>query len=125
MKIDIPRFFLKNNEIKEKDLLSKDIEELMLLKDEEHDFLSINIPILVAIWIALLPVKDLWNWWGILFYYLLWIIISFYIIEVNEISKKNMKVYNEVIGEKLKEQEKENDEYKKEILKYMEKLCTK
>lgn len=125
MKIDIPRFFLKNNEIKEKDLLSKDIEELMLLKDEEHDFLSINIPILVAIWIALLPVKDLWNWWGILFYYLLWIIISFYIIEVNEISKKNMKVYNEVISEKLKEQKKENDEYKKEILKYMEKLCTK
>jgi hypothetical protein len=58
MKSRILKFLQKNDTVKEKDLEDKNLEELMLLKDKEHDFLSINIPILVAIWIASLPVKD-------------------------------------------------------------------
>lgn len=119
MKIWIPKFLLKNAIVEEKNLTNKSLDELLVLKDEEHDFLSINIPILVAIWIAILPIKDLWNWRTLLIYYLIWIIISFYIIEVNEVAKKNMKLYNKVISKKMKEQRDREEEYKKEISSYL------
>ncbi len=122
MKSVLLKFFKKNDIVKEKDLMNKDIEELMILKDAEHDFLAINIPILVAIWIASLPVKDSWQLTVTLLYYLLWMAFSFYVIEVNEISKKNMKVYNKVITKKLREQKNENDEYKKEIAEYLKEI---
>lgn len=119
MKIWIPKFLLKNAIVEEKILTNKSLDELLVLKDEEHDFLSINIPILVAIWIAILPIKDLWNWRTLLIYYLIWIIISFYIIEVNEVTKKNMKIYNKVISNKMKEQRDMEEDYKKEISGYL------
>ncbi len=122
MKSRILKFLQKNDTVKEKDLEDKNLEELMLLKDKEHDFLSINIPILVAIWIASLPVKDSWHRLITLLYYLAWAAFSFYVIEVNEISKKNMKVYNKVITKKLREQKNENDEYKKEIAEYLKEI---
>lgn len=76
----------------------------------------------MAIRIAIIPIKDLWNWRVLLFYYLVWVIISLYVIEVNEIAKNNMKTYNKVISKKMEEQRNEDEKYKKEISNYLKNI---
>lgn len=125
MNIKCPKWLQKNDIVEEKDLINKSLDELILLKDEEHDFLSINIPILAAIWIALLPMKNSWNWRILFCYYLARAVMSFYVIEVNEIAKKNMKTYNKVISRKMKEQKDKDEVYKKLISNYLQKIGEK
>ena len=46
----IKKFFFITNEkvVNEDSLKNKSLEELITLKDEEHDFLSINIPMIIS-----------------------------------------------------------------------------
>lgn len=106
----------KKKPINEKFLKNKSIDELQLSKQAEHDFLSLNIPIII------------WTLWAISFfdniYRKYWLLFVLFITLVNiwvaiEEIKENIKIYDKVIKRKLKAQRKNEEEYKKDIIKYL------
>ena len=100
----------------EKKLKNKSLNELILLKESERDYLSLNIPIALGILWAMTILDDFW-WksWCVFFLLIVWVNIAVALEE----KKENIKIYNKFINKELKKKEKSEEKYKKEILKYL------
>lgn len=107
------------NSVSEKDLDNKSLNELLLLKESERDYLSLNVPTALAIiWLMFIFDDFLWKLW---FFILLIIVLVNLAIAVEE-KKENISIYNKVINKKLKEKESKEEKYKKEISSYLKSI---
>lgn len=107
--------------IYEKNLKNKSLDELLILKESERDYLSLNIPIILGILWAMTTINDFK--WKLCFIFLLAIIWVNIAVALEE-KKENIKIYNKVISKKLKEKREDEEKYQKEILDYL-KLISK
>lgn len=119
-------------EVKEKDLINKSLETLIMLKDNEHDYFSVNIPIVVSwLWIIISVYTTIssrmhsWTYnksrsWGYTIISIAFIVrlIRFcYVADKNNtIINNNIKIYNEEIFKRLEKKEKSEKKYKNEVL---------
>ncbi len=110
------RNLYKRKPVYEKDLKNKTLDELILLKESEHDYLSLNIPIALGILWAMTVLDHFW-WksWFVFFLLIVWVNIAVALEE----KKENIKIYNKFINKEFKKKEKSEEKYKKEILKYL------
>lgn len=99
-----------------KDLKNKSLEELLLLKDSERDFLSLNVPIVLWIFWVIFIFDDFL--WKISFFILFLIALVNLTVAVEE-KKENIKIYDKLISKKMQEQKRKEEKHKKEILKYL------
>lgn len=114
-------YITDKKDIKEEELENKSLEDLLTEKDSEHDFISINIPIIFScVWIiisAMLSIRPeiwiqhpkLWSW---TFAFLMFIFIRVLVILINIVKEhntisKNIKIYNKEIFKRLEKHEKE------------------
>jgi len=103
----------------EKDLKNKSLDELILLKESERDYLSLNIPIVLGILWTMTVLDDFW-WksWFIFLLIIVWVNVAVALQE----KKENTKIYNKIINQKLKEKREDDKKYQKEILKYLKNI---
>ena len=134
----IKKFFFITNEkvVNENSLKNKSLEELITLKDEEHDFLSINIPMIISgFWIMISAILSMnpkiWEQYPqvpkCISWILIWFIIRMYIILRNitkerEIIKQNLKIYDKEIFKRLRQYKKDDDEYKEKITDILDEI---
>lgn len=114
----------KTNPVDEKELEKKSLDELVLEKEEQLNYFNTDIPIMVTIWVALFTYQYS-IWYGIWITLLVCVIIEWYIVAVRNTTVENIKKYDKVILEKMKEERKENEKYRKEVLKYLKKTAEK
>lgn len=92
---------------------------MILLKDAEHDYLSLNVPTaLWILWIIFIFDNFLWKFC----FFVLFIVVLVNLAVAFEEKKENIKVYDKVINKKLKDQNEKNDRYQKEILRYLKNI---
>lgn len=119
-------------EVKEKDLINKSLETLIMLKDNEHDYFSVNIPIVVSwLWIIISVYTTIssrmhswtynksrsWAYTIISIAFIVRLIRFCYVADKNNtIINNNIKIYNEEIFKRLEKKEKSEKEYKNEVL---------
>ena len=126
---------MAKNEIKREDLIDKNLEELILSRDEQHDYLSINIPVIIScLWViisiifAINPqIRELYP--KIVFYLIIIIIFTIFILITLKITRNrweqvenNLKIYDKVILEKIEEYKKSEQDFKDNVLKAFDKL---
>ena len=105
--------------IHKKNLKNKSIDEIKFLKEEAHDYLTNNIPeILTIFWLVLtiniLRIKFI--------FIILLIIVGVNIWVAQEEKENNIKIYNEILSEKLKEKKDDEKKYQNDILKYLKRI---
>ena len=130
---------MSKKELTEEDLKNKSLEELILLKDEEHDFLSINIPIIVSC-LGIIASVDLtlnpqiWEQyprapicvWGMLIIFIILLSLTLRAIsKKHKKVKKNLRIYDKVILKKLKELRKSDEEFKNRVINSLEEIQKK
>lgn len=105
--------------VHEKNLKNKSLDELTLLKESEHDYLSLNIPIVLGSLWAMTVLDDLWrkSWFTFLLL-IVWVNVAVALQE----KKENIKIYDKVIIKKLKEKREDDKKYQKEILKSLKNI---
>ena len=106
--------------ISENDLKNKSLDELILMKESERDFLSINIPIVIGILWIMFSINDVI--WKVCMLVVL-VIFSVNIWVAHEEKKKNIETYNKVILEKTEEKNMKEEKYRKEIASYLKEIC--
>lgn len=127
--------FNYKKEVKEKDLENKSLKTLIMLKDNEHDYFSVNIPIMISwLWIIISVYTTvssrMHSWKYNIFWSRAYTIISIAFIarlirfwyvsnKQNNIINKNITVYNKIIQEKLGKEEQDKKEYEAKILEYL------
>jgi membrane protein insertase Oxa1/YidC/SpoIIIJ len=111
---------------------------LIMLKDNEHDYFSINIPIIVSwLWIIISVYTTIssrmhswtynksrsWAYTIISVAFIARLIRFKYVADKNNtIINNNIKIYNKVIFEKLEEKEKSEKEYKEKITNLLDEI---
>lgn len=113
------RLFYKKRPAIEENLKKESLNDLILLKETERDYLSLNVPIALGILWAMTVLDDFW--WKLCFIFLLLIVWVNIAVALEE-KKENIKIYDKLISKKMKEQEDKDEKYKKEMLKYLEKI---
>lgn len=127
--------FNYKKEVKEEDLENKSLKTLIMLKDNEHDYFSVNIPIIISwLWIIISVYTTIssrmhsWTYnksrsWAYTIISVAFIIrlIRFWYVsnKQNNIINKNITVYNKIIQEKIEKEEKAKKEYEAKILEYL------
>lgn len=126
---------MAKNEIKREKLINKSLEELILSRDEQHDYLSINIPVIIScLWViisiifAINPqIRDQYP--KIAFYWIMITIFTIFIFITLKITKNkweqvenNLKIYDKVILEKIEEYKKAEQDYKDNVMKTLDEL---
>lgn len=126
---------MAKNEIKREDLIDKNLEELILSRDEQHDYLSINIPVIIScLWViisiifAINPqIRE--SYPKIVFYWIMIIIFTIFIFIALKITRNkweqvenNLKIYDKVILEKIEEYKKAEQDYKDNVIKTLDEL---
>ena len=102
--------------IYEKNLKNKSLDKLLLLKESERDFLSLNVPIVLWIfWVIFIFDNFLWK----ISFFILFLIALVNLTVAVEEKKENIRIYDKLISKKMKDQERKEENYKKEILKYL------
>jgi len=129
---------MAKNEIKREDLIDKNLEELILSRDEQHDYLSINIPVIIScLWViisiifAINPqIRE--SYPKIVFYWIMIIIFTIFIFIALKITRNkweqvenNLKIYDKVILEKIEEYKKAEQDYKDNVMKTLDELKSK
>lgn len=113
------RLFYKKRPAIEEDLKKESLNDLIFLKETERDYLSSNVSIVLGIFWVMFVFDD--SLWKIAFFILFLIALVNLTVAVEE-KKENIKIYNKLISKKMKEQERKEEKYKKEMLKYLEKI---
>ncbi len=106
----------KKNPVYEKDIKDKSVNKLIILKESEHDYLSINIPL--ALW--LLWILTLFN--NIVFKIIIIVVLIIICVNISVAFKEkreNIEIYNKVILKKMKEHDKKEEKFKKDVLQYL------
>ena len=130
---------MSKEKLTEEDLKNKSLEELILWKNKEHDFLSINFPVIVScLWIIMSIILTLnpqiWEKYPYASIYgsliLFWLIIlmriiSRIIVDRHEIAEKNTKIYDKEIFKRLKEFKESDDEFKHQVINSLEDINEK
>lgn len=111
--------FYEKRPVFEKDLKKESLDNLISLKEAERDYFSLNIPLALGIFSVIFIFDDFL--WKISFFALFLIVLVNLAVAIEE-KKENIKIYDKVINEKLKEQKRKEEKYKKEILKYLKKI---
>ncbi len=102
--------------VSEKDINKMSLNDLMLKKESERDYLYAGIPIILTLLWVIASIDNLWR--DSLFIVLL-VIVSVNLTVAVEEKKENIKIYDKLISKKMKEQEDKDEKYKKEMLKYL------
>ena len=105
--------------ILEDDLKNKSLDELILMKESERDFLSINIPIVIGILWIMFSINDVV--WKVCMLVIL-VIFAVNIWAAHEDKKKNIEIYNKIILKKTEEKNKKEEKYRKEISNYLRRI---
>lgn len=105
--------------VSEKELKHKSLDELILLKESERDFLSIKIPIIIGILWVMLSINNAF-WRGCMIVVLVVSVVNIWV--AHEDKKKNIEIYNKVILEKTEEKNKKEEKYRKEISSYLNEI---
>lgn len=114
------RLFYKKRPAIEEDLKKESLNNLIFLKETERDYLSSNVTIALGIFWVIFIFDDFL--WKISFFILFLIALVNLTVAVEE-KKENIKIYDKVINEKLKEQERKEEKYKKETIRYLKKIA--
>lgn len=109
----------KKRPIDENILKDKSIDEINFLKESEHDFLSFNIPAVLAIFWLILTInvpriKAI--------FIILLVIVSVNIAIAHEETENNIIIYNKILWEKLNKQKEDDEKYRKKILNYLKNI---
>jgi len=123
-------------EVKESDLKDKPLQYLIIAKEYEHDYYGSKLPLFFAwLWIIIsvyITVQSKYNscevtdpifakvfpWVTLLF--IIRLIKSFSDLKKNSnITNNNLKIYDKIIEEKIKKEEKVKKEYETKILEYL------
>lgn len=133
--------FNYKKEVKENDLKNKSLETLIMLKDNERDYFSINVPIIVSwLWIIISVYTTIssrmhswtynifWSWaYSVISIAFICRLIRFWYVsnKQNNIINKNITVYNKIIQEKIEKEEKVKKKYQSKIEKYLKEINEK
>jgi len=133
--------FNYKKEVKEKDLENKSLKTLIMLKDNEHDYFSVNIPIIISwLWIIISVYTTvssrMHSWKYNTFWSRVYTIISIAFIarlirfkyvadKQNNIINQNITVYNKIIQEKIEKEEQDKKEYENRIVNYLKEINEK
>lgn len=127
------------NEVKESDLKDKPLQYLIIAKENEHDYYGSKLPIFFTwLWIVVsvyIAVQSKYNSWEatnpILAKIFPWVALLFIIRLIkllndleknNRITDNNLKVYDKIIEEKIKKEDKANKEYKDKKIALLEEI---
>lgn len=129
---------MAKNEIKREDLIDKNLEELILSRDEQHDYLSINIPVIIScLWVIISIIFAINSqirepYPKIVFYWIMITIFTIFIFIALKITRKrweqvenNLKIYDKVILEKIEELKESEQDFKNNVLKAFDELKSK
>jgi len=110
------RLFYKKRPVFEKDLKKESLDNLISLKEAERDYLSSNVTIVLWIfWVIFIFDNFLWK----ISFFILFLIALVNLTVAVEEKKENIRIYDKLISKKMKDQERKEENYKKEILKYL------
>lgn len=122
-------YITDKKDIREEELENKSLEDLLTEKDSEHDFISINIPIIFScVWImisAMLSIKPeiriqypklrFRTFIFIMFTFIRILVILINIVKEHNTISKNIKIYDKEIFKRLEKHEKKKIALLKEI----------
>lgn len=126
-------------EIKESDLKDKPLQYLIIAKQNEHDYYGSKLPIfftwlwiVVSVYISVQSKYNSWEvtntifskifpWVALLFIIWLWKLLND-LEKNNRITDNNLKIYDKIIKEKIKKEDKAKKEYETKIIDYLEKI---
>ena len=133
--------FNYKKEVKEKDLENKTLKTLIMLKDNEHDYFSVNVPIIISwLWIIISVYTTvssrMHSWKYNIFRSRAYTIVSITFIarlirfwyvsnKQNNIINKNIAVYNKIIQEMIEKEEQDKKEYENKITNYLKEINEK
>lgn len=128
--------------VKESDLEDKPLQYLLMAKEYEHDYYGSKLPlffawlwIIISVYITVQSKYDSWDvtnpilakvfpWVALLF--IIRLIKSFSDLEKNnKITNNNLKIYDKIIEEKIKKEEKAKKEYENKVLEYLKEINEK